>query len=132
MRFTFLHTADWQIGKRFGSFPGDKPAVLRDQRLQAVDRLAQAAIAAGCSAVLVAGDVFDAETVPEALSGQLMARLKSLPDAHLALCCRAITIRPAAAACGARSSAVCRQTCACISKPSPWRWRRAWCCCRHR
>jgi DNA repair exonuclease SbcCD nuclease subunit len=79
MRFTFLHTADWQIGKRFGSFPGDKPAVLRDQRLQAVDRLAQAGIAGGCSAVLVAGDVFDAETVPEALSGRLLARLKAYP-----------------------------------------------------
>jgi hypothetical protein len=77
MRFTFLHTADWQIGKRFGSFTGDKPAVLRDQRLQAVDRLAEAAMAGGGSAVLVAGDVFDAETVPEALSGQLLARLKS-------------------------------------------------------
>ena len=79
MKFTFLHTADWQIGKRFGSFPGDKPAVLRDQRLQAVDRLAQAAIASGCTAVLVAGDVFDAETVPGALSGQLLARLKAYP-----------------------------------------------------
>jgi DNA repair exonuclease SbcCD nuclease subunit len=77
MRFNFLHTADWQIGKRFGSFPGDRPAVLRDQRLQAVDRLAQAAIDNGCTAVLVAGDVFDAETVPEALTGGLMARLKS-------------------------------------------------------
>ena len=79
MTFTFLHTADWQIGKRFGSFPGDKPAVLRDQRLQAVDRLARAAIGSGCAAVLVAGDVFDAETVPGALSGQLLARLKAYP-----------------------------------------------------
>jgi len=79
MRFTFLHTADWQIGKRFGSFPDDKPAVLRDQRLQAVDRLAQAALAGGCTAVLVAGDVFDTETVPEALSGHLFARLKGYP-----------------------------------------------------
>lgn len=79
MRLTFLHTADWQIGKRFGSFPGDKPAVLRDQRLQAVDRLAQAAVAGGCTAVLVAGDIFDAETAPEALSGQLLARLKAYP-----------------------------------------------------
>jgi DNA repair exonuclease SbcCD nuclease subunit len=77
MRFTFLHTADWQIGKRFGSFPGDKPAVLRDRRLEAVDRLAEAALAGGCSAVLVAGDVFDGETVPEALTGKLLARLKS-------------------------------------------------------
>ena len=79
MTFTFLHTADWQIGKRFGSFPGDTAAVLRDQRLQAVDRLARAAIGSGCAAVLVAGDVFDAETVPGALSGQLLARLKAYP-----------------------------------------------------
>ena len=79
MTFTFLHTADWQIGKRFGSFPGDTAAVLRDQRLQAVDRLALAASDSGCSAVLVAGDVFDAETVPGALSGQLLARLKAYP-----------------------------------------------------
>jgi DNA repair exonuclease SbcCD nuclease subunit len=79
MRFSFLHSADWQIGKRFGSFPGDKPAVLRDQRLQAVDRLAQTATPAGCSAVLVAGDVFDAETIPEAQSEQLMARLRAYP-----------------------------------------------------
>ncbi|MBC7830773.1 MAG: metallophosphoesterase, partial [Hyphomicrobium sp.] len=79
MKFTFLHTADWQIGKRFGSFPGDTAAVLRDQRLQAVDRLAQVAIGSGCAAVLVAGDVFDAETVPGTLSGQLLARLKAYP-----------------------------------------------------
>ncbi|MEI9900294.1 MAG: metallophosphoesterase [Hyphomicrobium sp.] len=81
MTFTFLHTADWQIGKRFGAFDGDKPAVLRDQRLQAVDRLAQAATAGGCGAVLVAGDVFDAETLSPSVSGQLLARLK----AHAAL-----------------------------------------------
>lgn len=85
MSFSFLHTADWQIGKRFGSFPDDKPAVLRDQRLQAVDRLAQAGIAGGCAAVLVAGDVFDAETVPEALTRRLLEKLKAYPqlDWHL-------------------------------------------------
>jgi len=77
MAFSFFHTADWQIGKRFGSFPGqDKPAVLRDTRFRAVGRLAEMAITRGCSAVLVAGDIFDAETVPEALAGQLMAQLR--------------------------------------------------------
>ncbi len=80
MSFSFLHTADWQLGKRFGSFPDDKPAVLRDQRFQAVDRLARAAIAGGCSAVLVAGDVFDAETVPGALTGRLLAQLRAYPQ----------------------------------------------------
>jgi len=85
MGFTFLHTADWQLGKRFGSFPDDKPAVLRDQRLQAVDRLAEAGIAGGCAAVLVAGDVFDAETAPEALTRRLLEKLKAYPqlDWHL-------------------------------------------------
>ena len=79
MRFAFLHTADWQIGKRFGAFPAEKGAVLRDQRLQAVDRLAEAGIAAGASAVLVAGDVFDGETVPDELTGRLLSRLKAYP-----------------------------------------------------
>ncbi|MFA5898640.1 MAG: DNA repair exonuclease [Hyphomicrobium sp.] len=77
MKFSFLHTADWQIGKRFGSFPDDKPAILRDERLRAVDRLAEAAVANGCSAVLVAGDVFDAETVPEELIRRVLERLKA-------------------------------------------------------
>ncbi|MDH4982684.1 DNA repair exonuclease [Hyphomicrobium sp. D-2] len=80
MSIAFLHTADWQLGKRFGSFPGDKPAILRNQRLEAVDRLARAAVDGGCSAVLVAGDIFDAETVPQALTSQLLARLKSYPS----------------------------------------------------
>jgi len=79
MSFTFLHTADWQLGKRFGSFPSDEAAVLRNERLQAVGRLAEAAVAAGCSAVLVAGDVFDAEVVPDALTRRLLEQLKAYP-----------------------------------------------------
>jgi DNA repair exonuclease SbcCD nuclease subunit len=81
MTYTFLHTADWQIGKRFGGFPGDKPAVLRDERLRAIDRLAAAAETRGCAAVLVAGDIFDSETLPPALC----ARLLSLLGAHAGL-----------------------------------------------
>jgi len=79
MRFTFVHTADWQIGKRFGAFPAEKAAVLREERLRAVDRVAEAARAAGATAVLVAGDVFDSETVSDALAGTLLARLKAHP-----------------------------------------------------
>ncbi len=76
---TFIHTADWQIGKRFGAFSAEKSPVLRAQRLDAVDRVAAAARAAGATAVLVAGDVFDSETVPDALAGALMSRLKAYP-----------------------------------------------------
>ncbi len=79
MRFTFVHTADWQIGKRFGAFPAEKAAVLREERLRAIDRVAEAGRAAGATAVLVAGDVFDSETVSEALIGTLLARLKAHP-----------------------------------------------------
>ncbi len=79
MRFAFVHTADWQIGKRFGAFPAEKAAVLREERLRAVDRVAEAARAAGAATVLVAGDVFDSETVSDALIGTLLARLKKHP-----------------------------------------------------
>jgi len=79
MRFAFVHTADWQIGKRFGAFAPDKAAVLRAQRLDAVDRVAQTAEAAGAAVVLVAGDVFDSETVSDPLAGTLLARLKAYP-----------------------------------------------------
>ncbi len=79
MRLTFIHTADWQIGKRFGAFSTEKSPVLRAQRLDAVDRVAGAAHAAGATAVLVAGDVFDSETVPDALAGALLSRLKAYP-----------------------------------------------------
>ena len=41
--FTFVHTADWQIGKTFGAFPEEKASVLRHARLDAIDRIAEAA-----------------------------------------------------------------------------------------
>jgi len=77
MRFAFIHTADWQIGKRFGAFSPDKAAVLREERLRAVDRLAETASIAEASAVLVAGDVFDSETASDKLASTLVARLKA-------------------------------------------------------
>jgi len=79
MRFAFVHTADWQIGKRFGAFPAERAAVLREERLRAVDRVAEAARAGGAATVLVAGDVFDSETVSDAVIGTLLARLKAHP-----------------------------------------------------
>jgi DNA repair exonuclease SbcCD nuclease subunit len=77
----FLHTADWQIGRSFASVPGDAAALLRRARIEAVDRLAEAARAHDCPFVLVAGDVFDAEGLAEVtLRAPLerMARAKDL------------------------------------------------------
>ena len=60
-----LHTADWQIGKQYGQFDTDDAALLADARFAVVERLAQLALAQGVDAVLVAGDVFDAQGVAD-------------------------------------------------------------------
>jgi DNA repair exonuclease SbcCD nuclease subunit len=75
MPFTFLHTADWQIGKPFGGFEPEVQGVLRDARLAAIDRLAEAAARVGARHVLVAGDVFDSETLPEKLRRQPLEKM---------------------------------------------------------
>lgn len=62
---TFLHTADWQIGKLFGQFEPDDAALLADARLAAILRLARLATEHRVDAVLVAGDVFDAQGVAD-------------------------------------------------------------------
>jgi DNA repair exonuclease SbcCD nuclease subunit len=60
-----LHTSDWQIGKLFGQFEADDAAILADARFQAVERIASLASEHRVNAVLVAGDVFDAQTVSD-------------------------------------------------------------------
>ena len=60
-----LHTADWQIGKQYGQFDTDEAALLAEARFAVVERLAQLAVAQGVGAVLVAGDVFDAQGVAD-------------------------------------------------------------------
>ena len=62
---SFLHTADWQIGRVFAQFETDDAAALFEARFAAVERLASIAADRGVDAVLVAGDVFDAQTVAE-------------------------------------------------------------------
>lgn len=61
----FLHTADWQIGRLFSSFDPEDALPLAEARLAAVERLAALACTHEVDAVLVAGDVFDAQTVSE-------------------------------------------------------------------
>lgn len=80
MSITFIHTADWQIGKTFGDFPVDTQVLLRRARLDAIDRIAAVAMAAGARHVLVAGDVFDKAKPPERVIGELLARLAKHRD----------------------------------------------------
>lgn len=60
-----LHTADWQIGRPFTTFPPESAMPLMEARFAAVERLARLATEHRVDAVLVAGDVFDAQTVSE-------------------------------------------------------------------
>jgi DNA repair exonuclease SbcCD nuclease subunit len=54
----FIHTADWQIGKSFRRF-GEREGGLKQARLDAIERIGEAALAHGATHVLVAGDLFD-------------------------------------------------------------------------
>ena len=58
-----LHTADWQIGRLYGTFDPESAVPLAEARFAAIERLAALARSEGVDAVLVAGDVFDAQTV---------------------------------------------------------------------
>lgn len=75
MPLAFIHTADWQIGRPFGTFDERKRTLLKEARLTVVDRIAEAAAASGANLVLVAGDVFDSPTVADQVLRQTLARL---------------------------------------------------------
>lgn len=60
-----LHTADWQIGRQFTTFPPESAMPLMEARFTAIERLARLATEHRVDAVLVAGDVFDAQTVTD-------------------------------------------------------------------
>jgi DNA repair exonuclease SbcCD nuclease subunit len=72
----FLHTADWQIGRQYGTFPPEDAVPLAEARLAAVQTIARLASDHAVDAVLVAGDVFDAQTVAERTIRQLFNALQ--------------------------------------------------------
>ncbi len=61
----FLHTADWQIGRRYSRFAQEDAAALFEARFAVIERIARLATHENVDAVLVAGDVFDAQTVAD-------------------------------------------------------------------
>lgn len=74
-----LHTADWQIGRQYGRFATDDAVVLAQARLQAVARIAELAIDQSVAAVLVAGDLFDAQTVSQRTLQQTFLAMAAYP-----------------------------------------------------
>ena len=74
MAISFIHTADWQIGRVFGNVGVDAGVLLRTQRLKTVKRIAELASERRVNAVLVAGDVFETNTVGnETIHGLIQA-----------------------------------------------------------
>jgi DNA repair exonuclease SbcCD nuclease subunit len=71
----FLHTADWQIGTRFGQFSAEEAALLTEARFETVENIARLASEKGVQAILVAGDVFDQQTVTDKVIRRLFASL---------------------------------------------------------
>lgn len=65
MTIRLLHTADWQMGRQYGRFAPEDAAVLAEARFSTVERIAALATEKSADAVLVAGDVFDAQTVSD-------------------------------------------------------------------
>ncbi len=77
MTFRFIHTADWQIGKPFGTFPDEAALELKLQRLRTVETIARAAAAHAVDAVLVAGDAFDSNAVADRTLVQAVDALRA-------------------------------------------------------
>ena len=75
----FLHTADWQIGRQYSKFPADDAVPLAEARLEAVETIARLALEHKVDAVLVAGDVFDAQTVADRTIRKLFNALGGFP-----------------------------------------------------
>lgn len=61
----FLHTADWQIGRQYSQFSPEDSSSISEARIDAVVTIAKLATEHAVDAVLVAGDVFDTQTVAE-------------------------------------------------------------------
>ncbi|MBC8737146.1 DNA repair exonuclease [Paraburkholderia sp. UCT31] len=73
--FSFLHSADWQIGTQFGQFEPEEAAHLAEARFETVRRIAALATERQVDAVLVAGDVFDQQTVTDTVIRRLFGAL---------------------------------------------------------
>ncbi|MEW6346494.1 MAG: DNA repair exonuclease [Pseudomonadota bacterium] len=81
----FLHTADWQIGTQFGQFEAEEAAHLAEARFETVRRIASEAAARRADAVLVAGDVFDLQTVSDTVIRRLFGALAGFTGAWIML-----------------------------------------------
>ena len=76
---TFVHTADWQIGKPFASIADPaKRARVQQERIEAVRRIGRVVRERRASFVVVAGDLFDSPTPTHATIAAALGAIASL------------------------------------------------------
>ena len=77
---SFIHTADWQLGKPFGQFDAGLSERLRQARIDMIMRIGNLAKAESIQHVVVAGDVFDQERPNRSTIRQAMDVMAGYPD----------------------------------------------------
>ena len=82
---TFLHTADWQIGRQYARFLPEDAALLFEARFQAITKIAQLAVEKRVDFVVVAGDIFDSQTLSDRQVLRCFEALKAYPGPWLLL-----------------------------------------------
>jgi DNA repair exonuclease SbcCD nuclease subunit len=80
MTVKIIHTADWQIGKQFGFITQDAGAIVRVQRLKTVEEIAKLASARRVDAVIVAGDVFENNTLADETLRKTVQAMRHFKD----------------------------------------------------
>lgn len=76
---TFLHTADWQLGKPYGAVTDlDKRVALLDERFAAISRIGNAVREHGAAFVVVAGDLFDSPSPSRTVVSRACAAIGQL------------------------------------------------------
>ncbi|QGU04317.1 metallophosphoesterase family protein [Corynebacterium comes] len=76
---TFVHTSDLQLGMTRWFLDADAQGRFDDARLRAIDRLGEVAVEHGAAFIVVAGDVFEHNSLSERVTGRALERLRSLP-----------------------------------------------------
>jgi hypothetical protein len=72
----FLHTADLQLGMPFHKVPGDRGSKLRELRLESITRLGELAKRERAEMIVIAGDLFDANTIDDRVVVQATTRFR--------------------------------------------------------
>lgn len=75
----FLHTSDLQLGMTRWFLEGEAQARFDEARIQAIDRLGEIATEYSCAFIVVAGDVFEHNSLNQRTTGRALEALRRLP-----------------------------------------------------